>query len=303
MKIQSINNTNFKGLFTDKTRSNNGEWRMEYQPYSWEMKNEKEFGMAPQDFFYPTNIDIPDNEKIYTDGSRYNTYGHQIGRKSCKDLLGTEFYYEDYDLNKTRNRITEMPAMSLEDSLRVKDRKLEAFLKLQADKKAEYLKDFEEKYDSAKKHKSEFYDAYFDYRSKVFPGSHHVEKMEDKVSSMGRDIDSMKDYIGYYFDIENSQEAVKALKAKGLEKIAELEEARKSGKLIDISRRFKIFDPNKILWDALQNIKTASGKLIALPHKTITVNELLKLIGNNVKTSEIADKGIKIIDQMIRTRV
>ena len=39
---------------------------MEYQPYSWEMKNEYEFGSAPQ-----TELDIfanklPDNEKIFT---------------------------------------------------------------------------------------------------------------------------------------------------------------------------------------------------------------------------------------------
>ena len=40
MKIQAINtNTNFKGLFTDKSAQNNGNWRMEYQPYSWESNN------------------------------------------------------------------------------------------------------------------------------------------------------------------------------------------------------------------------------------------------------------------------
>ena len=48
MKIQAINtNTNFKGLFTDKSAQNNGNWRMEYRrtagkaiiPEKWQIKN------------------------------------------------------------------------------------------------------------------------------------------------------------------------------------------------------------------------------------------------------------------------
>ena len=36
MKINSINNTNFKGLFIDMTVQNGVKWKMVYHPYSWE---------------------------------------------------------------------------------------------------------------------------------------------------------------------------------------------------------------------------------------------------------------------------
>ena len=39
MKINAINNTNFKGLFTNKSSQNGGNWKMEYSPYAWESRN------------------------------------------------------------------------------------------------------------------------------------------------------------------------------------------------------------------------------------------------------------------------
>ena len=71
MKINAITNTSFKGLFTDRTQENNGNWRMEYRPYSWENK------MVPK-----TKIDVfssvlPTNEEIYIGGGQ---------RESSKDI-------------------------------------------------------------------------------------------------------------------------------------------------------------------------------------------------------------------------
>ena len=63
MKVNVINNTNFKGLFIDKTKENNGNWRMEYRPYSWEMKNDGEYIMAPQTEWDLFSDKLPDNEK------------------------------------------------------------------------------------------------------------------------------------------------------------------------------------------------------------------------------------------------
>ena len=119
MKINAINNTNFRGLFTDKSSQNGGNWKMEYSPYAWESPNG--YNLSKMDT--QRDIDIfgtvlPDNEKIYTEN--YN-------RKSAKDILGTEFYYETYD-GRVRKTITEVPAMNREDSLRVYNSKLQKFL-------------------------------------------------------------------------------------------------------------------------------------------------------------------------------
>ena len=119
MKINVISNTNFRGLFTDKSAQNGGNWKMEYSPYSWESKNFKlDSTMADQGDVDILGTCLPDNEKIYTE---------QNGRKSAKDILGTEFYYE-YDNGKVRKTITEVPAMNRQDSLRVYNSKLEKFL-------------------------------------------------------------------------------------------------------------------------------------------------------------------------------
>ena len=77
MKINAINNTNFKGLFTNKSSQNGGNWRMEYSPYAWESKNgwEIDSKMANQSGIDIFGTCLPDNEKIYTEKN---------GKKSAK---------------------------------------------------------------------------------------------------------------------------------------------------------------------------------------------------------------------------
>ena len=89
MKIQAINtNTNFKGLFTDKSAQNNGNWRMEYQPYSWESNNTGKMANKERIDIYANML--PDNEEIYTKNKGY--YAETSG-----DILGTTSYYKTYD--------------------------------------------------------------------------------------------------------------------------------------------------------------------------------------------------------------
>ena len=79
-------NINFKGLFIDKSLENDGNWRMEYSPYSWETKNWNiDSKMASQSCIDIYGNELPDNEKIYSAIEN---------KKSAKDILGTEFYYE-----------------------------------------------------------------------------------------------------------------------------------------------------------------------------------------------------------------
>lgn len=119
MKIQAINtNTNFKGLFTDKSAQNNGNWRMEYQPYSWESNNTGKMANKERIDIYANML--PDNEEIYTKNKGY--YAETSG-----DILGTTSYYKTYD-GRMRRTIDEMPSLNREDSLKVLDKKLGKFL-------------------------------------------------------------------------------------------------------------------------------------------------------------------------------
>ena len=72
--------------------------------------------------------------------------------------------------------------------------------------------------------------------------------------------------------------------------------------MIDISRR-DIYDPNKALWQAMQNIKDAVEKYVSLPHKTISVQEILKAIDTKAKNVDISKLAIQYVDSLIRNRI
>lgn len=307
MKIQAINsNMNFKGLFTDKRAQNNGEWKMEYAPYSWERDINGKFGKANQADWNIMNDTLPDNEKIYYDNvvDRYSY--NPRGEKHCTDILGTTFYYCDYDKNSLRDRITDVPAMNLEDSLRVRNKKLSIFLRDKLRKQAELESSINQSNSTIRRYSSDFYDYSRDYNKGFFERSRdkdlNKEYMADKHNDVMNGVDELNKTTQTYIQLRNSIDNLKAEINQNAHYIDILEESRLNGTLIDISQRW-INDPNKALWDALQNIKTATGKMIALPHKTISVNKLIQMLGENIKKSEIADKGIQLVDRMIQHRV
>lgn len=299
MKIQAINNTNFRGLFTDKSAQNNGNWKMEYAPYSWERKNQwSGYEMADQKDVELLSSELPDNEKIYTPEKSYRQ-----GRRSCKDILGTEFYYEDFDKNTARSNITEVPSLNREDSLRVYNKKLQKF----ADMKEIGMIECEsglEKISEPVRHMEDYAYGHSSYKaySSIFTKKSAINEMD---SFYKRAYNSASDlYKSYdkYIKLRKSKEDVKNQITKNAAEIDLLENAKKSGRLIDISSRFKVYDPNKALWEALQNIKTAAGKIVALPHKTISIKEILDAIGQNVKSADIPQQAIRYIDNVIRYR-
>ena len=129
MKIQSIHaNTNFKGLFTDKSKENSGNWKMEYQPYSWEKNHNYAISrMANKQSFDIYDSKLPDNEEIYLRNTTYRA-------ETSKDILGTESYFVNYD-GTMRRTIDEKPAMNREKSLEVLYKKYNAFLEMKNEKK------------------------------------------------------------------------------------------------------------------------------------------------------------------------
>ena len=296
MKINAISNTNFKGLFTDKSAQNGGNWKMEYSPYAWESRNW--YNLSKMDI--QRDIDIfgtvlPDNEKIYTD---------KYGRKSAKDILGTEFYYEQD--GKIRKTITEVPAMNRENSLKVYNRKLQKFLEMKSQKMdaiAEAIRNIPNGfYDMSSKFNERADDIKKMYIRRVYSLEGSSDVMSEQYNKMRNSAMNAVDQFETYKNLNESKDYVKNHIAENDKEIALLSEKRKAGKLIDISRR-DIYDPNKKFWEALQNMKEAADKFVALPHKTISVKEILKKIGDGVKKADIPNEAIRYVDYLISNRL
>lgn len=296
MKINAINNTNFKGLFTNKSSQNGGNWKMEYSPYAWESRNW--YNLSKMDI--QRDIDIfgtvlPDNEKIYTD---------KYGRKSAKDILGTEFYYEQD--GKIRKTITEVPAMNRENSLKVYNRKLQKFLEMKSQKMdaiAEAIRNIPNGfYDMSSKFNERADDIKKMYIRRVYSLEGSSDVMSEQYNKMRNSAMNAVDQFETYKNLNESKDYVKNYIAENDKEIALLSEKRKAGKLIDISRR-DIYDPNKKFWEALQNMKEAADKFVALPHKTISVKEILKKIGDGVKKADIPNEAIRYVDYLVSNRL
>ena len=298
MKINAINNTNFKGLFTNKSSQNGGNWRMEYSPYAWESKNgwTIDSKMARQCDIDVFGTCLPNNEKIYTEKN---------GRKSAKDILGTEFYYE-YDNGKVRKTITEVPAMNREDSLKVYNQKLNKFLEM----KKEKAESMENAVANATKNLDDdaemFYSRADDLKNSYFGRSYTTKDssrmMENKFNKVKDSLEDVTKQFKDYAHLRDSSDRVKQYIYDNEKEISLLSEKRKAGKLIDISRR-DIYDPNKALWSALQNIKEAAEKYVSLPHKTISVQEILKAVGTKAKKVDIPKLAIQYVDSLIQKRI
>ena len=109
-------------------------------------------------------------------------------------------------------------------------------------------------------------------------------------------INTFKDYV----TLRDSAEDVKDTIDKNKAELSLIDEAKKGGKLVDISKR-DIYDPNKALWEAVSaDIKAAAKKYLALPHKTISIETLLKEI-NPKNIFNIPPKQIiGYVDNIIR---
>ena len=298
MKINVISNTNFRGLFSNKSAQNGGNWRMEYSPYAWESKNgwEIDSKMANQN-----NIDIfgtclPDNEKIYTEKN---------GKKSAKDILGTEFYYE-YNNGKVRKTITEIPAMNREDSLKVYNNKLEKFLEMKKEKAESMEKAVANATQNLDDDAEMFYSRADDLKNSYFGRSYSTEDssrmMENKFNKVKDSLEDVTKQFKDYANLRDSSDRVRQRIYDNENEINLLSQKRKAGKLIDISRR-DIYDPNKALWNAMQNIKEVAEKYVSLPHKTISVQEILKAVGSKAKSADIPKLAIQYVDTLIKNRI
>lgn len=291
MRIEPITNTNFKGLFTDKSAQNNGNWKMEYSPYSWEKDNTSK--MARKEHLDIFASSLPDNEEIYTEGRR----------ESSVDILGTESYYRNNYTGQMRTTISEVPAMNRETSLRVRDKKLDKFLEMKQNFKAKLLQMFEQRHANLLSH-SQAFDSYSeDYDRGFWAGAHtrnaNKSYMVNQKNEIVENALSMYDNGNQYVRLDQSMESVRKTKEKGLKEIKMLEDARTSGQLIDISRR-DVDKANQPLLDALRNMRSTTNKILVLPNASMKLSEFLNELKSKGVRIDIPEEVIKYIDTQLK---
>ena len=289
MKTNAITSTNFRGLFTNNSIGNGGNWRMEYRPYSWEIK------MAPKvqlDVFSRT---LPDNEEIFTQAPQ---------RELSRDILGTVSYLKDTSEGRDtlRKTITEMNSMNLEDSLKIQDRKFAAFLNLKQDAMDELKSDLQSRmeriFDIAQEHHKYSDDINKGWGSHVYDKetrAHGVSSSFDKMTKLAEDNGN---YFKKYIELSESAEAISKAKEAGREELSRIESAKRLNAYIDISRR-DIEKPNEPLVKALANLAAAKEKRVALSHRTILVQDIIKGVGKDFSIQ----KAIEYVEMLMKKRL
>lgn len=293
MKIQAINtNTNFKGLFTDKSAQNNGNWRMEYQPYSWESNNTGKMANKERIDIYANML--PDNEEIYTKNKGY--YAETSG-----DILGTTSYYKTYD-GRMRRTIDEMPAMNREDSLKVLDKKLGKFLEQKQELRKELEANFDRQTLAIRSSSDNYNIASYELDNTFWTKKNIKNNMDNAARELKNNADIMYQNSQNYIKLMGSIDAVRQTKENGQKEIKQIEELRKSGKLIDISRR-DIPNPNEALKQALADIRAAARKFLCLPHKLMSMDEILKIVNPRNLSSGYDNEIMHHIEKLIKRTV
>ena len=293
MKIQAINtNTNFKGLFTDKSAQNNGNWRMEYQPYSWESNNTGKMANKERIDIYANML--PDNEEIYTKNKGY--YAETSG-----DILGTTSYYKTYD-GRMRRTIDEMPAMNREDSLKVLDKNLGKFLEQKQELRKELEANFDRQTLAIRSSSDNYNIASYELDNTFWTKKNIKNNMDNAARELKNNADIMYQNSQNYIKLMGSIDAVRQTKENGQKEIKQIEELRKSGKLIDISRR-DIPNPNEALKQALADIRAAAGKFLCLPHKLMSMDEILKIVNPRNLSSGYNNEIMHHIEKLIKRTV
>lgn len=312
MRIQAINtNTNFRGLFTDKKSQNGGNWKMEYQPYSWEKNEAGEIGrMANKQRVDVYASALPDNEEIYNKLiTNYGTYSEY-----SDDILGTRSYYRSPD-GKMRRTIDEKPALNREQSLEVLSKKYDRFLDLKQYENQKLVSDSENilersniasnRYDAASAKQVEGYN----YGQGFMQKSEGLRMMNSAKSDMDSAKYVMKNCAEALFNqTEEHQRLTTSIfktyanKEKVTKELKQLKELRESGKLIDISSR-TIENPNAPLVAALQNIRAAAEKFICLPHKIMSMGEIIKQVNPRAIEGGYNEQIVRYVENIIRKGV
>ena len=202
--------------------------------------------------------------------------------EASKDILGTTSYYLNRNTSEMRRSITEVPAMNLEDSLIVRNKKLKEFLKQKEEAKNKIQESMKSSRQELERTDKEF-DAYsMDYEESWPFRDRSKEENKDLMvrvkSSMREAGRKMYHSVKEYTAMTDSIASVRKIKSDAEKDIALLQMARETDNLIDVSRR-DVEEPDNALVEALKDMDTAIKKTIALPHRIISVKEVVKTKG------------------------
>ena len=296
MRINSIQNNNFQGKYIDRSNQNGGFWYMEYKPYSWESGNTSK--MEQKQRLNVLAEELPNNEEIH---STTKSPGFVFGRESSKDLLGTEFAYNHCTefLQEEKNEVVPVKAMNLEDSLKVQNEKYEKFLVLKqiAKSKLESLF-FISNGDISKSH-DKFLNSSKEYDNHFIKTKQRKSVLDKNELELAQKALKLSKSIVEYMQLNTSIKSVEEKKQKNLEILQQIEEAKNNDNLIDISRR-DVKNPNKQLYIAMQNAEKFVNQVIALPHKIVSVKEVISLCGQNIESTEFSQRFLSFVDKLIK---
>lgn len=269
MKVLPINKCNFKGVFVDKTFEHGGISHLDYLPYSWE--NPKTFGIANCKSFDITDKVLPDNECMP---------GKWIlNRKYTTDILGTDIFYNERLCNnfETAEPVVEIqPAMNLEESLEVQQKKLRAFFKLKENKLNELEKNIK----------------------KIGSDLTEISRKDYSIEVQCSALNAIR-YFKQYAEISKSQKPVLEKLSWIQTELQRIKDAKAVDRLIDISISGEIdkeFNPLRL---ALFVPSSAKGKIVALPHRTITVEEIIKSIKGKLEDKKVFEYVKNLIEKRL----
>lgn len=266
MKINAINNQQtFKGLFIDHSKENNGDWKMEYRPYSWELEEGKPVMQNKKRIDYQA-AKLPDNEeKFFINSGKVEI---------SQDILGTTSYYKcppERNNGEMRSRIDVGLPMNREESLRVYLQKMEIFNKNKHDMLQKELKNAVD-FDPVKvAYRYEFMGALSKYnKDRGFFGgvkSQNVDNMAAKTNLLYERAEALYKNAMKYINVNESLSLTNAEISKIREELSLIEKARKENNFIDISNR-GLENPDKQLIYYLDEI-ASSGKPVKEYNKLV----------------------------------
>ena len=286
MKVNLNTNTSFKGLFTDKSSENGGNWRMEYQPYSWEGK------MAAKVKLNITASSLPKNEEIFVS---------ENGKEISKDILGTVSYLKDTQNGNDvlRRTITEKPAMNLEDSLKVFERKLQVFYNMKQEVMQYLKRNLSEKtipiQNIAAKHDAYALDITRGWASHMYEKDERaagVKSTFDKMKNIALELSTDYDK---YIKLSESSDIVRQKVGIINQELAQIEAAKLSKTFVDKS--LEKSKPYEWLPGLSHLFERSKDVLIALPNTIVYVRDIVENSNGDMK------KAIEYIEKLIKKGV
>ena len=297
MKIQSINNANFRGKYTYNSMDN-GKWQTEYSPYSWENYNHST--AEPKRYIDILSSELPNNEQLYHADYRYDILQKEVST----DIMGTVTSIHNVE-NGLINADTVMcPSMSREESIKVYVEKLQKFLDMKLEYKDEAIRNMQSTYNKIRE-----LSLNFDMHSKDFDSGLLMSKntKQDNKDSMAAVKEKIMEKIGSIQEqqgrIDKLNESIHKVRKQIVSFKVELNniaKARKNVRIIDISRR-DIEDADRPLLNAMKyDFETLINSVVILPHKTISMQKIFAQMNNNKKFNpELKQDIVRYVTHLI----